>query len=67
MKAIGGVIITGKLRWHGHVERKGDADWVKSCSNLVAEGTVHFGRPKKTCQNMVSANTGIDIHVEKTL
>ena len=49
------------------MERKGDADWVKSCSNLVVEGTNHFGRPKKTGQNMVSANVGIDIHVEKTL
>ena len=34
--------------WHGHVERKGDDNWVVACSKLVVERAAHFGRSKKT-------------------
>ena len=27
-----------RLRWFGHVERKGDEDWVKRCRNMEVEG-----------------------------
>ena len=38
LRRLGGVvepittfIISGRLRWYGHVMRKGDEDWVKKC------------------------------------
>ena len=40
--------------WHGHVQRKGEADWVKGCTMMVVEGIVPCGRPKKTWQDCVS-------------
>ena len=30
-------IRSGRLRWYGHVMRKGDEDWVKKCIELKAE------------------------------
>ena len=42
------------MRWHGHVERKDDADYVKGCSKLVVEGKMPVGRPRKTSQNALS-------------
>ena len=43
-----------RLRWIGHVQRKGDSDWVKGCTVMVVVGTMPAGRPKKTWQNCVS-------------
>ena len=34
--------------WHGHVERKNGADYVKACTRLVAEGMAPVDRPRKT-------------------
>ena len=31
VEATGYVMRRSRLRWHGHVERKGDADYVKTC------------------------------------
>ena len=31
------VIRSGRLRWYGHVMRKGDEDWGKKCIELKAE------------------------------
>ena len=31
-------IRSGRLRWYGHVMRKGDEDWVKKCMEYRAEG-----------------------------
>ena len=28
---------SGRMRWYGHVMRKGDEDWVKKCIELKAE------------------------------
>ena len=36
-----------RLRSHGHVEWKGDADWVKACTTLVVETTASGDRPNK--------------------
>ena len=36
--AIGGVI-RRRLGKYGHVQQKGDADWVKGCTVMVVEGT----------------------------
>ena len=35
VEAIGDVMRGSRLRWHGHVERKDDADYVKGCAWLV--------------------------------
>ena len=32
---------------HGHVERKSDADWVRSCSMIMVEGTAPVCRLTK--------------------
>ena len=42
------VMRRGRLTWHGHVERKGDADYVKACTRFVVEGKVPVGRLNKT-------------------
>ena len=31
VESITTVIRSGRLRWYGHVMRKGDEDWVKNC------------------------------------
>ena len=42
------VIRSGRLRWYGHVMRKGDEDWVKKCMKYSVEGRRPVGRPRKT-------------------
>jgi hypothetical protein len=37
-----------RFRWFGHVERKGDGDWLKRCTWLEAVGKRPRGRPRKT-------------------
>ena len=39
---------SGRLRWYGHVMRKGDEDWVKKCMEYRVEGRIPVGRPRKT-------------------
>ena len=36
-------IRSGRLRWYGHVMRKGDEDWVKKCIELKAEDQQRHG------------------------
>ena len=38
----------GRLRWFGHVERKGKEDWVSACRDMKVEGTKDRGRGRKT-------------------
>ena len=57
VEAIGDVMRRCRLRWHGHVERKDNVDYVKACTRLVVEGTAPVGRPRKTWQNTLSTNT----------
>ena len=40
-------IRNGRLRWYGHVMRKGDEDWVKKCMEYRVEGRRPVGRPRK--------------------
>ena len=42
------VIISGRLRWYGHVMRKSDEDWVKKCMEYRVEGRRLVGRPRMT-------------------
>jgi len=37
-----------RLRWYGHVLRKDDDYWVKTCMEYEVEGSRPRGRPKKT-------------------
>ena len=57
VEAIGDMMKRGRLRWHGHVERKDDADCVEVIyTRSVVEGKAPVGRPRKTWQNNLSAN-----------
>jgi len=38
-----------RLRWYGHVLRKGDDDWVKKCMEYEVEGL----RPRRTWREVV--------------
>ena len=51
VEAIGVVMRRFRLRWHGNMERKGNADYVKACNRFVVEGKAPVGRPRKTWQN----------------
>ena len=42
------VIRSSRLRWYGHVMRKGEEDWVKKCMEYRVEGRRPVGRPRKT-------------------
>jgi len=42
------VLQQNRLRWYGHVLRKGDDDWVKKCIEYEVEGPRPRGRPKRT-------------------
>ena len=42
------VMRRGRLRWFGHVERKGVDDWVSACRNLEVVGSRGRGRPRVT-------------------
>ena len=44
MVEIGDLMRRGRLRWQGHVERKDDADYVKTCTRLVVEGNRDLAR-----------------------
>ena len=39
-------IRSGRLRWYGHMMRKGDEDWVKKCMEHRVEGRRPIGRPR---------------------
>ena len=44
VEVIGNVMRRSRLRWHGHVERKGDADRVNASVRAVVEGNAPIGR-----------------------
>jgi len=47
------VLQQNRLRWHGHVLRKEDNDWVKKCMEYEVEGPRPRGRPKRTWREVV--------------
>ena len=49
-------IRSGRLRWYGHVMRKGNEDWVKKCMEYRVEGRIPVGRPIKTWLESVEAD-----------
>jgi hypothetical protein len=42
------VVRRGRLRWFGHLERKGSDDWVSTCRNVEVVGAKSRGRNRKT-------------------
>ena len=43
----------GRLRWFGHVERKGFKDWVANCREIEVDGVKGRGRGRKTWMECV--------------
>ena len=50
---IHAVMRRNRLRWYGHVQRKDDDDWVKSCMNIAFDGRRSVGRPTTTWETTV--------------
>ena len=50
------VIRSGRLRWYGHVMRKGDGDWVRKCMEFRVEDRRPVGRPINTLLESVEAD-----------
>ena len=50
------VIRSARLRWYGHVMRKGDEDWVKKCMQYRVEDRRPVGRPRRTWLESVEAD-----------
>ena len=48
VEPITNVIRSGRLRWYGHVMRKGDEDWVNKCMEYRVEGRRPVGRRRRT-------------------
>ena len=56
VESVSEIVRRGRLRWFGHVERKSDSDWVKSCEKLEVVGKVGRGRGKKTWLQCVNGD-----------
>ena len=53
VESIRECIRKGRLRWFGHIERREDSNWIKRCRDLVVDGPVSRGRPRKTWTQVV--------------
>jgi hypothetical protein len=53
VETIGEVCRRSRLRWFGHVKRKGNDDWVRKCTDSVVDGKRPRGRPRSTCEDVV--------------
>jgi hypothetical protein len=53
VEGVADVVRRGRLRWFGHLERKGSDDWVSSCRNFQVSGATRRGRGRKTWQECV--------------
>ena len=56
VESITTLIRSGRLRWYGHVMRKGDEDGLKKCMEYRVEGRRLVGRPRKTWLGSVEAD-----------
>ena len=57
-------IRSGRLRWYGHVIRKGDEDWMKKCMEYRVGGRRPVGRPRKTWLESVEMDMA-EIEIDK--
>mgnify|MGYP007071599789 CR=1 FL=1 len=53
IESVSDVVKRSRLRWLGHVLRKDDGDWVKTCMSLEVEGARGRGRPRMTWSQVV--------------
>ena len=44
---VADVVRKSRLGWFGHLERKGERDWVSACRNMSVAGNAGKGRPRK--------------------
>ena len=51
--SISSTVTMSRLRWYGHVQRKGNMDWVKRCTEYEVSGNVGRGRGRKTWKECV--------------
>jgi hypothetical protein len=47
------VVRKSRLRWFGHVERRGDNEWISACRKVEVVGGVGRGRKRKTWREAV--------------
>ena len=57
-------IRSGRLRWYGHVMRKGDKDWVKKCMEYRVEGRRPVGIPRKSWLESVEVDMA-ELEIDK--
>jgi len=60
------VLQRNRLRWYGHVLRKGDNDWVKKCTEHEVEGARPRGRPKKSWREILEKESALllaELHI----
>ena len=50
---IAEIVRRSRLGWFGHLERKGNDDWVSACRNLEVPGPKSKGRGRKTWDECV--------------
>ena len=48
VEGVADIVRRGRLRWFGHLERKGRNDWVSTCRSFEVAGPKGKGRAKKT-------------------
>ena len=58
------VIISGRLRWYGHVMRKRDEDWVKKCMEFRVDGRIPVGRTRRTWVESVDVDMA-ELEIDK--
>ena len=56
----------GRLRWYGHVMKKGDEDWVKKCLEFRVEDRRPIGRPRRTWLESVEAEMA-ELEIDKEI
>ena len=57
-------IRSGRLRWYGHVMRKGDEDWVKKYMEYIVEDRRPVGRQRKTWLESVEVDMA-ELEIDK--
>ena len=58
------VIRSGRLRWYGHVMRKGGEDWVKKCMKFRVYGKRPIERPRTWLESVVADMAELEIDKE---
>jgi hypothetical protein len=62
VEIVGEVCRRSKLRWFGHVKRKGGDDCVRKCTELVVDGKRPRGRPRRTWSDVLKDMKRMHFH-----